>query len=318
MRIIVLDGYTLNPGDLSWEPLAELGELTVYERTPAESVVERMGDAEIALTNKTVLSAEILDQLPALRYIGVLATGYNVVDTQAARERNITVTNVPLYATQAVAQMVFAHLLHLSQHVAEHAQTVREGRWSRSVDFCYWDYPLIELQGRVMGIIGLGRIGRAVAALARAFGMQVLAFDAVRPDPVPEGVTLADTVEDVFRTADVLSLNCPLTADTEHLVNAERLALMKPTAFVINTSRGPLVDSAALAEALEAGRIAGAGLDVLETEPAAPDDPLIGAPNCFITPHIAWATRQARQRLLDTVVDNLKAFAAGKPINIVN
>jgi len=318
MRIIVLDGYTLNPGDLSWDALAELGELTVHDRTPAEQVIERMGDAEIALTNKTVLSAEVLDQLPALRYIGVLATGYNVVDTQAARERDIPVTNVPQYGTQAVAQMVFAHLLHLSQHVAEHAQTVREGRWSSSVDFCYWDYPLVELEGRVMGIIGLGRIGRSVAALAQAFGMRVVAFDAIRPDPMPEGVTLAETVEEVFQAADVLSLHCPLTDDTQHLVNAERLALMKPTAFLINTSRGPLVDPPALAAALEAGTIAGAGLDVLETEPAAADDPLIAAPNCFITPHIAWATREARQRLMNTVVDNLKAFVAGEPVNVVN
>jgi glycerate dehydrogenase len=317
MKIVVLDGYTLNPGDLSWGRLETLGECTVYDRTAPEDVVERAGEAEIVLTNKTILSADVIRRLTRLRYIGVLATGYNVVDVEAAGERGILVTNVPSYGTRSVAQMVFAHLLNLTQHVAHHAGTVREGRWAACPDFCYWDMPLLELAGLTLGIVGFGRIGRAVAGLARAFGMKVIVYDVIVPAEMPDGCRMAE-LEEVFRDADVLSLHCPLTPRTEKLVNAERLALMKPTAFLINTSRGPLIDEPALAEALNAGRLAGAGLDVLSAEPPAADNPLLTAKNCYITPHIAWATRSARQRLLSIAIDNVAAFVAGKPQNVVN
>ncbi|MHC4365612.1 MAG: D-2-hydroxyacid dehydrogenase [Planctomycetota bacterium] len=317
MRIVVLDAHTLNPGDLSWEGLEALGTCSVYDRTPAELTVERAKDAEIVLTNKTVLSAEIIEQLEQVRYIGVLATGYNVVDVEAARKRGIPVANVPAYGTASVAQMVFAHLLNLTQHVGHHAETVRDGRWSWCPDFCYWDSPLIELQGLTMGIIGLGRIGRAVARLARAFAMKTIAYDVTEPSPVPEGCRMV-VLEDVFRLADAVSLHCPLTPETECLVNKERLALMKRTAFLVNTSRGPLVDEQALADALNDGEIAGAGLDVVATEPPAADNPLLKAKNCYITPHIAWATRGARGRLLQATIENIIAFLDGRPQNIVN
>ncbi len=317
MRIVVLDGYTLNPGDLSWGRLEALGDCSVYDRTALEDIVERAGDAEIVLTNKTVLSADVIRHLMRLRYIGVLATGYNVVDVEAANERGIPVTNVPSYGTTSVAQMVFAHLLNLTQHVAHHARTVRDGRWAACPDFCYWDMPLLELAGLTLGIVGFGRIGRAVAGLAQAFGMKVIVHDVIVPAEMPEGCRMVE-LEDVFREADVLSLHCPLTPRTGKLVNAERLALMKPTAFLINTSRGPLIDEPALADALNAGRLAGAGLDVLSAEPPAADNPLLKAKNCYITPHIAWATRSARQRLLSIAIDNVAAFIAGRPQNVVN
>lgn len=317
MNIVVLDGYTLNPGDLSWEELEELGSCSVYERTEAGLTVERAKDAEIVLTNKTVLSAEVIGRLATLRYIGVLATGYNVVDVEAARERGVPVTNVPAYGTASVAQMVFAHLLNLTQHIGEHAETVRDGRWSECPDFCYWERPLIELEGLTMGIVGLGRIGRAVARLARAFGMEVIGYDVVRPADLPEGCGMAG-LEDVFRRGDVVSLHCPLTGETERMVNMERLGLMKRTAFLINTSRGPLVDEEALAEALDKGVIAGAGLDVVASEPPGGDNPLLKAKNCYITPHIAWATRSARERLLRAAVENVAAFLAGRAQNVVN
>jgi len=317
MKIVVLDGYTLNPGDLAWKDLEALGSCAVYDRTPAELTVERANGAEIVLTNKTVLSADIIERLEQLQYIGVLATGYNVVDVEAARKRGIPVANVPTYGTESVAQMVFAHLLNLAQHVAHHAETVKAGRWSACPDFCYWDTPLIELQGLTMGIIGLGRIGRAVARLARAFGMKVIAYDVTTPSPLPEGCKMVG-LDDIFRRADVVSLHCPLTPQTDCLVNKERLALMKPTAFLINTSRGPLIDEQALAEALNDGKIAGAGLDVVATEPPAQDTPLLKAKNCYITPHIAWATRAARKRLLQIAVENVTAFLDGRPQNVVN
>ena len=316
MKIVILDGRALNPGDLSWEGLERMGELEVFARTPPEKVVERARDAEIVLTNKTVLSREVLERLPKLRYIGVLATGYNVVDVRAAREKGITVTNVPAYSTLSVAQLVFAHLLNLTHRVGDHARGVREGRWCVSEDFCYWDFPLIELAGLTMGIVGYGRIGRKVADIALAFGMKVLAYKPSQPFPTPEGIEPA-FLEDVFRLSDVVSIHCPLTPETEGLVNAERLRLMKPGAFLINTSRGPVVDEAALAEALNSGRLGGAGLDVLSTEPPRPDNPLLGAKNCFITPHIGWATKAARKRLLAEVVSNLEAYLAGKPRNVV-
>jgi glycerate dehydrogenase len=314
-RIVVLDGYTLNPGDLSWEGLLALGDCRVYDRTPTDCIVQRARDAEIVLTNKTVLDRDVLAQLPRLRYIGVLATGYNVVDVAAARQRGIPVTNVPTYGTRSVAQMTFALLLELAQHVGHHAQTVREGRWSSSEDFCYWDYPLIELDGLTMGLIGLGRIGRATADLAKAFGMRVLGYDPLVP-PVEE-IESTD-LESLLRTSDVISLHCPLTDDNRGLIDARRLAMMKPTALLLNTSRGPLIDEAALADALNGGRLAGAGLDVLAIEPPTVDNPLLQANNCLITPHIAWATRAARSRMMETVLANIRAFLAGKAENVVN
>jgi glycerate dehydrogenase len=317
MKIIVLDGYTLNPGDLTWRDLEALGECTVYDRTAQEDIVERAGEAEIVLTNKTMLSVDIIGRLPKLRYISVLATGYNIVDGQAARERGVPVSNVPIYGTESVAQMVFAHLLNLTQNVAHHAQTVKDGRWVACPDFCYWDTPLVELQGLTMGIVGFGRIGRATARLARAFGMKVIAYDVAAQSEMPEGCEMVK-LEDVFQKADVVSLHCLLTPQTENLVNAERLALMKPTTFLINTSRGPLIDEQALADALNGDRLAGAGVDVLSIEPATKDNPLLAAKNCYVTPHIAWATRAARERLLQVATDNVAAFLAGKPQNVVN
>ena len=317
MQIVVLDGHTLNPGDLSWEPLQALGPCTIYDRTPPGQVATRAGDAEIVLTNKTLLDRALIRQLPRLQYIGVLATGYNVVDTQAASELGIRVTNVPTYGTNSVAQMAMAHLLNLALHVGHHARTVAEGCWSRNPDFCYWDYPLVELESLTMGIIGFGRIGRAMSALCLALGMNVLAYDPQVPLSVPEGVESAN-LDRVFRESDAISLHCPLTPQTLGIVNAERLAKMKPTAWLINTSRGPLVDEMALADALNGGRIGGAGLDVLSSEPPPADHPLLNAKNCFVTPHIAWATKSARQRLLDTAVENIRGFLDGRPLNVVN
>ncbi len=310
MNIVILDGYTLNPGDLSWEPLQALGHCDIYDRTPAEAVVQRAAHAEIVFTNKTLLYRSEIFQLPKLQYIGVLATGYNVVDVQVARERQIVVTNVPAYGTPSVAQMVFALLLELTQQVGLHALGVRRGRWSNQANFCYWDKPMIALENLTMGIVGLGAIGQQVAKLAQAFGMQVLACQRT---PVAGNVDL----ESLFQQSDVISLHCPLTPETQHLVNAQRLALMKPSAFLINTSRGPLVDEEALAHALRSGQIAGAGLDVLTVEPPKIDNPLFKLENCFITPHIAWATQTARQTLLDIAVANLQAFLKGEPQNVV-
>jgi glycerate dehydrogenase len=317
MKIVVLDGYTLNPGDLNWGGLKSLGACEIYDRTPPAEVLPRAADAEIVLTNKTVLSRDRIRALPKLRYIGVLATGTNVVDLAAARERGIPVTNVPAYATTSVAQLTFALLLELTLHVGHHAQTVREGCWTRSEDFCYWDRPLMEVAGLTLGIVGFGSIGQAVARIAQAFGMTVLARTWPLPQPPPPEVALVD-LEPLFRRSDVVSLHCPLTPDTHHFVNAERLAWMKPTAFVLNTGRGPLVDEPALAAALNSGRIAGAGLDVLSVEPPPADNPLLRAKNCLITPHIAWATAAARERLLKVAVENVRAFLAGRPQNVVN
>lgn len=317
LRIVVLDGFTLNPGDLSWEGLEKLGDCTIYDRSAPEDVMVRARDAEILITNKIALSSGMIEHVPKLRYIGVTATGYNIVDADAARRRSIPVTNVPTYGTDSVAQMVFAHLLNLTQNVAHHAQTVRNGRWCSSEDFCYWDTPLIELAGLTMGIIGFGRIGRATAKLALAFGMKVIAYDVAAPAGMPEGCRMVN-LTDVFRCADVVSLHCPLTPETENIVNKQNLALMKKTAFLINTSRGPLIDERALADVLNDSRIAGAGLDVLAIEPPLEGNPLLKAENCHITPHIAWATRAARSRLLDAAVDNVAAFIEGRPRNVVN
>ena len=315
--IVVLDGYTLNPGDLSWRELESLGECRIYDRTAPSDVMRRSGEADIILTNKILLTRKTIFALPNLRYIGVMATGYNVVDLEAARERGIPVTNVPVYGTKSVVQMVFALLLEMTQQAAYHAETVRNGRWTESVDFCYWDRPLIELDGMVMGIVGYGRIGREVSGVARAFGMNVLVTDSVPVKQDDPGVTFTG-LDDLFRMSDVVSLHCPLTSESQGMINSERLAIMKKTAFLINTARGPLVVEADLAEALNTGRIAGAGLDVLSVEPPPADNPLLTAKNCIITPHIAWATRAARSRLMDMVVENIRAFLAGKAVNVVN
>jgi glycerate dehydrogenase len=315
MKIVYLDAFTLNPGDLSWEKLESLGDLTIYDRTPTEQVVERAKDSEIVLTNKIPFSREILAQLPKLKYIGVTATGYNIIDVAAARERGVVVTNVPGYASKSVAQSVFAHLLNLTLHAAQHGQSVSAGKWSKCDDFCYWDFPLIELAGLTMGIVGLGQIGGEVAKIALAFGMKVIACDATAVEP-PPGVRMA-ALEELFRQSDVVTLHCPLTPQTANLVDARRLSWMKPTAFLINTSRGPLVDETALADALNGGRLAGAGLDVLSVEPPPADHPLLRAKNCCITPHIAWATVSARKRLLDEAAENVRAFLAGTFRNAV-
>jgi glycerate dehydrogenase len=317
MKIVVLDGHTLNPGDLSWEGLEALGETVIYDRTPEDQVVARAQDAQVVLVNKVSLSRETLDQLPDLRFIGVLATGYNIVDVEAAAGRNIPVCNVPTYGTQSVAQMAFAHILNLTQHVAHHADTVKAGRWAESDDWCYWDYPLIELMDLTLGVVGYGRIGRQSAAIGKALGMRVIAHDAYVEDSGDADIAMVG-LETLLRESDVVTLHCPLTPETEKLMNAERLALMKPTAFLVNTSRGPLVDEPALAQALNEGCIAGAGLDVLGVEPALPDNPLLTAKNCYITPHIAWATASARRRLMGTAVENVRAFTQGRLQNVVN
>lgn len=316
MKITILDGYGMNPGDMSWAPLEELGDLTVYDRTAPEQVLERAAGSEALLTNKTVLTAETLRALPQLRYVGVLATGYNVVDIDAARELGIVVTNIPAYSTDSVVQMVFAHLLAITNRVAHYTDENRRGRWSTNPDFCYWDTPLHELSGKTFGIVGLGNIGMAVSRVARAFGMKVKAYTSKRIEELPDGVSKAG-LDELFETSDVVSLHCPLTESTRHLVNADRLAQMKPSAILINTGRGPLVDEKALAEALNSGRIHAAGLDVLSSEPPAADNPLLTARNCFITPHLGWATKEARERLLRIAADNLRGFITGDVRNNV-
>lgn len=315
MKLVVLDGYTLNPGDLSWDALKQLADVEIHDRLPADQVVTRAGDAELVLTNKVPLSADTIRQLPKLKYIGVLATGYNIVDVAAAKQRGIVVTNVPAYSTASVAQLTFALLLELTHHVGLHAQTVRDGKWTRSADFCYWERPLLELSGLTMGLIGLGAVGKAVAHIAKAFGMHVIGYS--RSGPGDSGV-VGVALEDVLRRSDVLSLHCPLTPQTQNLINADRLALIKPSALLINTGRGALIDEAALAAALHAGKLGGAGLDVLSTEPPQPDNPLLTAPRCYITPHIAWASLAARSRLMKTAVENVRAFLSGKPFNVVS
>lgn len=327
MKAVVLDAYTLNPGDLSWEWLNQLGEAVVYPRTAPEDVVCRCQGADAVLTNKVVLGEAEMAQLPELKYIGVLATGYNVVDLAAASARGIVVTNIPAYSTASVAQSVFAHILNITNRVGHYAEENRStspqaskragSRWAESIDFSYYDTPLTELDGKTMGIVGYGRTGSRTAAIALAFGMTVRVYTSKPQDALPEGI-VRTTLDDVFRLSDIVSLHCPLTPDTHHLVNAARLSLMKPTAILINTSRGPVVDEQALADALRRGTIQAAGVDVLDHEPPSPDCPLLTAPNCFITPHIAWATREARIRLMDICRQNLAAFADGQPINVVN
>jgi glycerate dehydrogenase len=317
MRIVVLDGYTLNPGDLSWLELKNLGETTIYDRTPRELILERSECADVLFTNKTPLMAETIALLPRLRYIGVLATGYNVVDVKAAAARGVIVTNIPTYGTYSVAQMVFALLLELCHHTQAHSDEVHNGIWVESPDFCFWSYPLVELAGKTIGIVGFGRIGRQVAIVADALGMKVIAHDSFRGEnPVFEGFRWV-SLNELFAESDVVSLHCPLLSETANLINMQSLTLMKKTAFLINTSRGGLVHDQALADALNSGTIAGAGLDVLSTEPPMPGNPLLTARNCLITPHIAWATKEARARLMSITVQNLKNYLAGRPTKAV-
>lgn len=315
-KIVILDGYTANPGDLSWEPLKELGEVIIYDRTRPEETTERAAGADIVLTNKVVISCEVIAQLPHLRYIGVLATGYNVVDVEAARERGITVTNVPAYSTESVAQMVFAHLLTITNRTEHYALQNRDGRWSRISDFCYWDTVLTELAGKTLGIVGLGNIGQRVAQIGLAFGMKVKALTSKAANALPAGIEKAD-LQQLLATSDVVSLHCPLTADMHHLINKETIGCMKPTAILINTGRGPLVNDQDVADALSEGRLAAYCADVLSEEPPKQDNPLLCQPNAYITPHIAWATHEARKRLIDTAIANVRGFIEHHPQNVV-
>ena len=320
MRIVVLDGFTENPGDLSWAPLEALGELTVYDRTDPQDeglIIARLAGAEAAVTNKTPLNRRILEACPELRYIGVLATGYNVVDTAFARQRGIPVTNVPAYGTAAVAQFAIGLLLEICHHIGAHSQGVHAGRWEEAADWCYWDYPLTELAGKTMGIIGYGRIGRTTGRIAAALGMRVLAYDGglpISPDPFAEQADL----DRLLQEADVIALHCPLTEATREIINRDTLARMKDGVILLNNARGQLIDEQALAEALGSGKVAAAGLDVVSTEPIRKDNPLLTAPNCILTPHISWAPRECRQRIMACAADNLRAFLAGAPVNVVN
>lgn len=317
MKIIVLDGYTLNPGDLSWDALNELGEVTVYDRTSPDQVVSRAAGAEIILTNKTIVDGDTLRSLPALRYAGVLATGYNVINTEAARQLGIVVTNVPAYSTDSVAQLTFALILELCHHVQRHSDSVIKGNWSSSEDFSFRDYPLIELASKRIGIIGYGTIGKRVSNIAEAFGMDVLVF--TRPGAPDEDRKITFTsLDDLLTLSDIVTIHCPLTPETAGLISLERLRKMKRSAFLINTSRGPVVAEKDLAHALNEGIIAGAGLDVLSSEPPDKNNPLLTARNCIITPHIAWATFEARTRLMDIAVNNIRSFISGVPVNVVN
>ena len=317
MKIVVLDGYAANPGDLSWERLEALGQCVVYPRTSANELLERAADAEILLTNKVIINKEAMEALPQLKYIGVLATGYNVVDVEAARERGIVVTNIPAYSTPSVAQMVFAHILNITQRVSHYADEARQGVWTACQDFSYSNTHLWELQGKKIGIVGLGNTGYNTARIAIGFGMKVHAYTSKSRLQLPPEIRKVE-LDELFATCDIVSLHCPLTADTHHLVNESRLKLMKPTAILINTGRGPLVDEQALADALNNGTIYAAGVDVLSTEPPTADNPLLSAKNCFITPHIAWATKEARQRLMEIACNNVEQFIKNKPINVVS
>lgn len=317
MQIVVLDGYTLNSGDLDWSGLGTLGELVVYDRTAESQILERAADAEIVLTNKTPLSAEMLQQLPKLRYIGVLATGYNIVDVQAAKENGILVANVPAYSTHSVAQLVFALVLEFCHRVQQHSDSVLNGDWSSSIDFSYSRSPLVELSGKTMGLIGLGQIGKQTALIAQAMGMKVIATGSGRSVPFPvEGIEWVQ-IDELLQCSDVISLHCPLTPATNQLIDAKRIAWMKPTAILINTARGGLLNEEDVAHALNEGRLAGAGLDVLTEEPPRPDNPMLNARNVIITPHIAWATKEARARLMDTAIGNVRAYVEGHPVNVI-
>ncbi len=317
MKIVILDGYTLNTGDLSWDGLAEFGELEVHERTPPEQVAKRCSGAEVIITNKAIVSRETIEDLPNLQYVGVTATGVNIVDCEAASDRGIPVTNVPGYGPKSVAQMVFAHILNLTQRTAHHANAVSQGRWASCPDFSFTDFPLVELDGLTLGILGYGTIGKETARIGSSFGMNVIAYSRSLKESI-SGEVDAVVLPDLFRRSDVLSLHCPLTPETERVVNSENLERMKTSAYLINTGRGQLVDEQALADVLNEGRLAGAGLDVLSTEPPLPNNPLPVAKNCFVTPHLAWATFAARKRLLEATVANLRAFLRGNAMNVVN
>ncbi|APC41600.1 D-2-hydroxyacid dehydrogenase [Clostridium estertheticum] len=317
MKIVVLDGFTLNPGDLSWKEFEKLGELKVYDRTSFDEIVDRAYDCEIILTNKTPLGMDTLKKLPKIKYIGVLATGYNVVDAKAAKEMGIIVTNTPAYGTNSVAQFVFALLLEICHHVGEHNEVVRKGAWTNSKDFCFWNYPMIELAGKTMGIIGMGRIGVVTSTIAQAFGMNVLAYNPSKKESLISDTFKYVELDQLYEGADVISLHCPLFEETKGIINKESIKKMKDGVIIINTSRGPLIVEEDLAQALNSGKVAGVGLDVMSVEPVQMDNPLMRAKNCLITPHIAWAPKESRERLMNIAVDNLIQFAKGRPINIV-
>lgn len=316
MKIVVLDGYSVNPGDLSWDALRQTGSLTVYDRTGKDEVVSRAAGAEIVLTNKVHIRAEHMQALPSLKYIGVMATGFNIVDVAEAAKRGIVVTNIPAYSTDSVAQLTFAHILNITNRIGRYADMNRAGKWARCEDFCYWDTALCELSGKVIGIVGLGSIGMRVATIATAFGMDVLAFTSKEASRLPEHVRKA-TLDGLFAASDIISLHCPLTDSTREMINSESIKKMKHGAILINTGRGPLVNEADVAQALHEGLLGGYGADVMCKEPPAADNPLFAEPNAFITPHIAWATPEARVRLMDTLVANIRSFIEGKPVNVV-
>lgn len=318
MKIIVLDGYALNPGDLSWEKFKELGDVSIFDRTPLELRKERSKGADILITNKTNIDKLLINELPNLKYIGVLATGYNVVDIESARNRGIIVTNIPSYSTNSVAQMTFALILELCNHVKSHSDAVKCGTWSKSKDFCFWNHSLIELSNKKIGIIGFGNIGRKVAHIATAFGMDILALNRSKTDESYRKNFIWTDLNELLQKSDIITLHCPLTAETKGLINRDTLKLMKKNAFLINTSRGGLIIEEDLAEGLNKGKIAGAGLDVLTTEPPERENPLLKAKNCIITPHISWATRESRIRLMEIAIENIKAFISGEPINVIN
>ncbi|MGI6161817.1 MAG: D-2-hydroxyacid dehydrogenase [Christensenellales bacterium] len=318
MKIVVLDGYTLNPGDLDWKGLEAIGQLTVYDRTPEDKIVERIGDAEIVYTNKTPITAATLDACPAIKFIGVLATGYNIVDVDAAKAKGIPVANIPTYGTSAVAQFVFALLLEICHHVGEHSAAVQEGAWGAQPDFCFWNYPLIELAGKTVGIIGYGRIGRQVAVIAQAFGMKVLAYDAIAVNDEKTDTFSPATLDELWAGSDVISLHCPLFPSTEGIINKDSIAKMKDGVIIINTSRGPLIVEEDLRAAVDSSKVFAAAVDVVSSEPIKDTNPLLGSKNIIITPHIAWAPKESRTRLMNIAVDNLSAFLSGSPTNVVN
>ena len=318
MKIVVLDGYTLNPGDISWEGMEAFGEVTVYDRTKAEEVVERIGDAEVVYTNKTPITKETMDACPGMKFIGVLATGYNIVDVAAAKEKGIPVSNIPTYGTAAVSQFAIALLLELCHHIGEHSDAVKAGEWTSNPDWCFWKYPLVELAGKNMGIIGFGRIGQDTGKIAQALGMKVLAYDAFKRPELESDTCKYVDMDTLLAQSDVISLHCPLFPDTEGIINKDTIAKMKDGVMIINDSRGPLIVEQDLRDALDSGKVAGAALDVVSTEPIQMDNPLLGAKNVILTPHIAWAPKESRQRLMDIAVDNLKCYVDGKPQNVVN
>lgn len=321
MKIVVLDGYTENPGDLSWEGLEAFGQVTMYDRTSSDDVEEiivRIDDSDIVITNKTTITKEIMEACSNIRYIGVLATGYNIIDCEEARKRDITVCNIPTYGTEAVAQFAISLLLEVCHHIGAHNEAVHEGRWEKNRDWCFWDYPLIELSGKTMGIIGYGKIGQATGRVAQALGMSVLAYDKHPVDSLYSETCRYVKLKELFCQSDVITLHCPLTPESQGIINKKTIELMKDNVIIINTSRGPLIVEEDLSEALAMGKIYAAGVDVVSAEPIKGDNPLLIAPNCIITPHIAWAPRESRQRLMDIAVSNLAAFIAGKPVNVVN